>query len=125
MRRSRLSFQKILQTLVSGISGVEGAILLEADGESVAWHSKVDGDRLKLRGAYVAVLLRGCEATTKEIEAGAVQYLSVSYEGAVLLAEHVGSGYFVVVELQPMANVGEALYKLKPFVAELRVELDG
>jgi predicted regulator of Ras-like GTPase activity (Roadblock/LC7/MglB family) len=98
---------------------------LEADGESVAWCSKGDSELLRLRGAYIAVMLRTSENAAREFSFGTVENLAISYEGASLLAEHVAGGYFVVLEMEPLANLGEAHYKLKPFVDLLRVELNG
>jgi predicted regulator of Ras-like GTPase activity (Roadblock/LC7/MglB family) len=120
-----LSFKSILEKLVSSLPGVQGALLLEADGESVAWCSKGDPELLRLRGAYIAVMLRTSETAAREFSFGTVEHLAISYEGASLLAQLVGGGYFVVLEMEPLANLGEAQYRLKPFVELLRVELDG
>lgn len=125
LRRRALSFKSILEKLVSTIPGVQGALLLEADGESVAWHSTGDSERLRLRGAYIAVMLRTSENAAREFSFGTVEHLAISYEGASLVAQLVGGGYFVVLEMEPLANMAEASYRLKPFVEELRVELEG
>jgi predicted regulator of Ras-like GTPase activity (Roadblock/LC7/MglB family) len=97
--------------------------LLEADGEAVAWHSADNVELLKLRGAYVAVMLRSCELANRQFQAGAIEHFYVQYAGASFLAQQVGDGYFVVVELNASANLAEALYHIKPFAERVTTEL--
>ena len=99
-------------------------LVIAADGEAVAWHSVEDSDRLKLRGAYIAVTIGSCITSAKEFAVGSIEHLYIGYEGASFLAHQIGGGYFVVLELDSSANVGEALHRMKPFAEELRIELD-
>jgi predicted regulator of Ras-like GTPase activity (Roadblock/LC7/MglB family) len=122
-RRSVLDFQELLQNLLATVRGATGALLIEADGEAVAWRSVKDPEQLRLRGAYVAVVLRACEASASELAIGTVDHLFVNYGGAAFLAHAVGGGYFLVVELDSSANLAEAIYRLKPFVNTISNDL--
>lgn len=124
-RRSVLDFQELLQKLLSSLRGATGAMLLEADGEAVAWRSVNNPEQLRLRGAYVAVVLRACENSAKELSLGPVGHLFLNYDGAAFLAHSVGSGYFILVEFNSSSNLSEALFRVTPFLDEVKRELEG
>jgi len=122
--RFGLSFQQILEQLVAGVRGATGALLIESDGEAVAWYSSEQADRLRLRGAYVAVVLRACQESALELGMGSISNLFISYEGAGFLAYEVGSGYFLVLELNAASNMAEALHRMAPFITRIRKEIE-
>jgi predicted regulator of Ras-like GTPase activity (Roadblock/LC7/MglB family) len=116
-------FQALLKKLVSKVEGAEGAIFLDREGEAVQWHARSDAERLRLRAAYLAVVLRCCRASADALALGRIRYLLIDYEGARLVAEEVEGGYFVVIELSNSANLGQALYRMGPAVEDLRREI--
>lgn len=116
-------FQAILKDLVSSVEGAEGAIFLDADGEAVQWCARGDVERLKLRAAYVAVMVQSCRAASASSKLGHMLYLMLEYEGARLIVQEIESGYFVVLELKSTANLGQALHRIQPAVTRLRREV--
>jgi predicted regulator of Ras-like GTPase activity (Roadblock/LC7/MglB family) len=120
-----LDFQEVLINLLATVRGASGALLIQADGEAVVWRSRGDPDQLRLRGAYVAVVLRASEALAKSLALGAIEYFFLKYQGAGFLARAVGGGgYFLVVEMDSSANVSEVNYRINPFVERLREEIE-
>jgi predicted regulator of Ras-like GTPase activity (Roadblock/LC7/MglB family) len=118
-----LPFTALLKELVSGVEGGEGAIFLDADGEAVQWYAKDAGERLRLRAAYIAVMLQACQAASARLGLGRVGNLVVEYDGAKFVIEEIERDYFVMLELNRSANVGQALHRIKPVVAALRREV--
>lgn len=109
--------------MVSNIEGATGAILLEADGEAVQWYPP-DAERLRLRGAYVAVALKSYRTTAVRAKLGGLSCFILTYEGAGFVAQEINRDCIVILELNPNANIGEAVYGIKPSVEKLRFEID-
>jgi predicted regulator of Ras-like GTPase activity (Roadblock/LC7/MglB family) len=118
-----LSIDTLLRELVSTIEGATGAILLEGDGEAVQWHSP-NAERLRLRGAYVAVAFKACRATAVREKLGGLSCLTLAYDGAGFVAQEIDRDCFVLLELNPTVNVGQALFRIKPVVEKLRYEIE-
>lgn len=118
-----MSFEVLLNELVSRVEGAEGAIILDVDGEAVQWSSGNASERLRLRAAYVAVAFRSCREALKNLNLGAIEHLIIKYEGAGFILQELDSGCFVVVELSPRANLSQALYRMQPSVLDLRREI--
>lgn len=119
-----MSIESLLTELVSSVEGATGAILLEADGEAVQWYSKSEAERLRLRGAYVAVVLKSCRATGVRAKLSDLRCLILAYDGASFVAREIDRDCLVVLELSPLANIGQALFRLKPAVERLRIEIE-
>ena len=117
-----MPFQELLKQLVDSVEGASGAILLESAGEAVQWHAVDDSraERLRLRSAYVAVVLQNSQTLAARTDAGEAAHLVLQYDGASFIAQAVESDYFVVLELYPWANVGQAIYRLQTVVEGLR-----
>jgi predicted regulator of Ras-like GTPase activity (Roadblock/LC7/MglB family) len=122
----RVPFQKLLKQLVDGVEGASGAILLESAGEAVQWHAVDErlSERLRLRSAYVAVVLQNGQALAARTEAGEVAHLVLQYDGASFIAQAVERDYSIVLELYPWANVGQAIYRLQTAIEGLRHALE-
>ena len=120
-----MQFESILRDLVSSVDGAQGAILVDSDGEAVQWHSEADVDRLRLRAAYLAVLVQAARASLSRLGLGGNVSLRIKYEGAWLLAEDLEQGYFMVLELSPASNLGQALSRGRPAARRLRSEIAG
>jgi predicted regulator of Ras-like GTPase activity (Roadblock/LC7/MglB family) len=119
-----LPFKALLTGLVSEVPGATGAIFLASDGEAVQWHADSDESRLRLRAAYAGVILDACRNLALNSKAGELRTLVLQFQGAALVVQWVGEGYFVVLELAPNSNVAEAVHRLKPVAERLRAELD-
>jgi predicted regulator of Ras-like GTPase activity (Roadblock/LC7/MglB family) len=118
----RVPFRGLLKQLVEGVEGASGAILLESAGEAVQWHAADESraERLRLRSAYVAVVLQNSQTVAARTDAGRVAYLVLQYDGASFVAAAVERDYFVVLELSPAANVAQAIYRLQGAIEGLR-----
>jgi predicted regulator of Ras-like GTPase activity (Roadblock/LC7/MglB family) len=115
-----LPFQTLLDELVSKLECVNAAIVLEADGEAVQWHAPDDGERLRLKGAYIAVIMQSLRASAAKLGLGGFNCFVLEYDGATLVIEELDNSYFVMLELGPTANISEAIYRIQPTVAGLR-----
>jgi len=113
-------FKAILKEIVSTIEGATGAIVLEADGEAVQWHAEDDGERLRLRVAYVIVAMKLARASAASLKLGEVSCAVFEYDGASFIIEELEHGYYFALELETWANISEALHQIKPAVARLR-----
>ena len=121
-----MPFRELLKQLVESVEGASGAILLESAGEAVQWHStdESQSERLRLRSAYVAVVLQNSRALAARTLMGEGSRLVMQYDGASFIAQMIERDYFVVLELSLWANVAEAIYRLQPSVERLRHALN-
>lgn len=118
-----MPIEALLAKLVSDVDGATGAIILAADGEAVLWHTSRDSERLRLRGAYVAVAVQSYRESPARRKLGAAKTLVLEYEGSSLVAEEIDNDCFVVIELAASSNIGEAMFRLGHTVAKLRHEI--
>jgi predicted regulator of Ras-like GTPase activity (Roadblock/LC7/MglB family) len=119
----RVPFKDLLKELVASVQGASGAILLEADGEAVQWHADAEVERLRLRAAYIALVLKGCRASTSLAKLGDTGCVILQYDGANFLGQQVERDYFLVLELDASANLGQAIHRIRPAAAIIRREL--
>ncbi len=117
-----LSIDSLLKKLVAEVDGATGAIVVEADGEGVQWYTIADSERLRLRSAYISVLLKACRVPAYRAAMGDLRSLLVKYDRGCLVVREIESDYFVVLELGPSANVSQALFRLEPIIKNLRKE---
>jgi hypothetical protein len=117
-----MPFQDLLRQLVASIEGASGAVVLESAGEAVQWHTvdERQAERLRLRSAYVGVVLQNSRALAARAGAGRALYLVLQYDGASFIAQFIERDYFLVIELCPLANIGQALHRLQPMIDRLR-----
>jgi hypothetical protein len=96
---------------------------MDASGEAVQWQPDGDGERLRLRAAYVAVLFQNCKTAARNLELGRTNRLVVEYDGASFIIEEVEADYLVAIELNYSASISEALVLIQPALAKLRKAL--
>jgi len=115
-------FRDLLKQLVASVEDASGAVLLESAGEAVQWHAvdERQAERLRLRSAYVGVVLQNSRALASRTAAGRAFYMVLQYDGASFIAQVIERDYFLVIELCPSANIGQALYRLQPMIDNLR-----
>ena len=114
----------LLKDLVNSVDGATGALLLEADGEAIGWYSLTDdNDQLRLRGAYVAVVMRGFREFGPRTSIGKLKRLIIAYENANLIAEEVDLDCWIVLELKPLVSVGPAIHRMQTASDRFRQEL--
>lgn len=115
-----MPFRAMLENLVSSIEGATGALVLEADGEAVQWHAQTDAERLRLRAAYIAVAMQSARALTERLRLNNVGYLVLEYDGASFILQELDGYYFLALELETGANIGQAIHQIQPVIAHLR-----
>lgn len=122
-----MPFQRLLKQLVDSVEGASGALLLESGGEAVQWHAvdESHAERLRLRSAYVAVVLQNSQRLAARTDAGEAAHLVLQYDGASFIAQAVERDYYIVLELYPWANVGQAVYRLQTIIEGLRRAMAG
>jgi predicted regulator of Ras-like GTPase activity (Roadblock/LC7/MglB family) len=121
---ARVQFSSLLKEAVSSIEGATGAMVLESDGEAVEWHPRADADRLRLRGAYMALAFERARAASENLGQGKrLLSLILEYEGAILIIAHLDQDYSLALELEPEASIGQAFYRIQPAIRKLRREL--
>jgi predicted regulator of Ras-like GTPase activity (Roadblock/LC7/MglB family) len=118
-----LSIDSVLKRLVEQVDGATGAIVLEADGEAVQWYALADSDRLKLRGAYVAVMVKAFQTSANRAAMGGMKDIILNYDHYSLIVREIESDCLLVLELGRSANIGQALFRLAPIVKQLREDI--
>jgi len=108
-----LSIEALLEELVSSVRGATGAIVVALDGEAVHCGPSGHSERLRLRGAYAAVAMQAFRAAAARSGLGSLRHLVVGYNGATLVAQVIDDDCSVVLELEPNASVGPAVYQTR------------
>ena len=117
--------ESLLNELVEVVDGATGAIIVAVDGEAVQWGTSELNERLRLRSAYVAVVMEAFRGAAKRASIGLVKHLVVGYKGATLIAQEIGEDCAVVLELKATASVSRAVYQMQPTVAMIREKIAG
>ena len=118
-----MQFQSILQDLVLNVDGAHGAIFLDSDGEAVDWYTRGDAELLRLRAAYIAVIVHTCRDVSSRLGLGPLEELVLEYEGNNCLIREVEHGYFFFLELDPFSNLAEAQRFVIPAIESLLAEI--
>lgn len=118
-----MQFQSILKELVLNVDGANGAIFLDSDGEAVEWYTRGDVELLRLKAAYLAVLVHTCREVSSKLGLGSMSELVLEYEGANCLVREVEHGYFFFLDLDPFSNLAEAQRFVIPAIASLLAEI--
>ena len=113
----------LLNELVSSVDGATGAIIVAVDGEAIQWGASAQTDRLRLRSAYVAVVMQAFRGAAARAGLGRPKYLVVEYAGATIIAQEIGDDCSVVLELKSNVGVGRSIYQLQAVAAKLRQEI--
>lgn len=112
----------LLNELVSSVDGATGAILVAVDGEAIQWGSSQQSDRLRLRSAYLAVVMQAFRGAASRAGLGRPEHLVVKYDGATLIAQEIGDDCSVVLELKANVSLGITLHQMEPVTARIRHE---
>ena len=113
----------LLNDLVNTVDGATGAILVAVDGEAVQWGSTEESERLRLRSAYVAVVMQAFRAAATRATLGHLRRLVVKYEGATLVAQEIDDDCCVMLELEAGASASRAVYQMQSLVTMIRQEI--
>jgi predicted regulator of Ras-like GTPase activity (Roadblock/LC7/MglB family) len=103
-------YKRLLEDLVRGVRGVEGALLLDSEGEVVVQAG--DGDaRHRLIAAYQGIALATARRTLSRFGSDAVRAMECRYERGTVILRPLKDGYYVVVAVAAGAAPGEAHWR--------------
>ncbi len=115
--------QKILQGMISTVSGAHAAIFLDGEGESIAQSGHYDGD-VKLLGAWKEIHLDHIRDIAKRLELGSVHAVLFSHEEGNELIVPVSGEYCLLVFLSAYTHVQDALVGIESAADLLREEIE-
>ena len=118
-----MGFDSILKEVVLAVEGATGAIFLDNGGEAVQWYTKGDPDRLRLRAAYLAILVQTCRSSCAKLNLRSISQTILEYDGAWLITEDIDANYFILLELGSSANLAKAVCQLSLASVMLRQEI--
>lgn len=117
-----MSLQSLLDTLVGSVSGAEGALVLDANGEVVV--EAGDGrERHRLIGAYQGIALARARELGARYATGEIRHILWRYSGGHVILRPLRDGYFLVVSLSPSGNVGQGLHRSASVQERMNAEL--
>ena len=117
-----MSIESLLNELISTVEGATGAIIVAGDGEAVQWCATTEVERLRLRGAYVAVVMHTFRTAAARANLGKLKHFVVNYDQASLVAYEIDDDCCVVLELRPREILGKVIYQLRTAARKLREE---
>lgn len=115
--------EALLKELVSSVKGATGALIVAVDGEAVQFGTDSISERLRLRGAYAAVVMQTFRAGAARSGMGRLKHVVVEYNGSILVAHEIDEDCSVVLELESGAGVGPAVYQSGITAAKLLREI--
>jgi hypothetical protein len=68
-------------------------------------------------------VLKGCRASADRLMIEGIGTLVLEYDGASFIVQELSPGYFILLELDSSANIGQAIYRIQPVIAHLRREI--
>jgi predicted regulator of Ras-like GTPase activity (Roadblock/LC7/MglB family) len=117
-----LPYQSILDGLTGPGSGVEAALLVDSEGEGALHSGRVDR-RHRLIGAYQGIALSAARRTGDRYPVGDIRYMLCRYQGAIVILRPLKDGYFLVLAVDPRANLGRVLYESEAAQARMNEAL--
>ena len=108
-----MAFQYLLTNLLVEVPGAQGAVFLDAEGESVELVSRqATAYELKLEGAYHGIFLRKAAHLADLTGAGELERLAIAGTQMQVMCRALKDGYYLVLILEPgtsTAIAGQAL----------------
>jgi predicted regulator of Ras-like GTPase activity (Roadblock/LC7/MglB family) len=117
-----MPYQRLLDELARDLDGLQGALLLDAEGE-VAVESGARDERHRLIGAYQGIALMTAQRTTQRYEAGTIRYIVCRYEWGQVILRPLKDGYYLIVSLEPGASLAKGLRRSEAVQKEMNAAL--
>lgn len=119
-----MPFKDILWRTVRSVSGAKGAVFMDGDCEYVQYVGIIDSFREKLMGAYQGILLgMARDRLAQPMKLGGVDKLAAEYANAYFITKVLRSGYFLVLIMDPGANLGQAFRQLDRAAGRINEEI--
>lgn len=122
-----MSFETILQQVLSDCPGALALALMESDGIAIAQVQAAAGESagadIGAAGVEFGRILGDIAKAAGTLGAGSVRETVVGLERMTLIFHHVEDDILVVCALGPEANFGKARYLIRRSVQAIRQEL--
>lgn len=116
-----MPFRAIMKELVESIPGATGAIFVDWEGEAVDQYTvEEELYHLKVVGAHKGIILTLINDTRKTMQNEKVENVTIRMKNYNVLLGPVQDGYFVAITLKRDAALGEARYRMKKAVEDLK-----
>lgn len=118
-----MPFKAILKNLVERVKGVQGAILLDWEGEAVDHYALISDYEIKFIGAHMGILLYNLNKRLKE-ELGddGINGLTIELDKKSFAVYPVDKDYFAVIVLSDDAVLGLLRHEVDLAVKAIREE---
>ena len=117
-------FTEILEELVKGVPGAQGAIFVDWEGESVAeFAARGSTNSIRLVGAHWGIIYFLARRRLESTGIGDPVQLLLYFERQQLLIHRVTDEYLLVLSLKREGNVGRALELARASSSRLRQEM--
>ncbi len=116
-------FDDILRSVVEGVPGGQGAVVMGMDGIAVGEHVVDPALAIQTVGVEYATALKSIQNAARSLEAGGLDEVAIRTERTVFLLRMVSPDYFVAVALAPEGNLGKARFLLRLATPQLAREL--
>jgi predicted regulator of Ras-like GTPase activity (Roadblock/LC7/MglB family) len=118
-----MSFNRILEKVVSETRGAVGAIFLDREGEEIAHYTILSGDEVKLIGAHYGIVWLEIDTmVSRHLAASAAEAMFVAEKG-VCLMRPVQKEYMILLVVEPSEQIGQARGWLRWAAAEIQKEI--
>ncbi len=116
-------FDKILEDVLSSVSGARAAIFLDGDGETVALAGDPDVD-MRFRGAWKEIHLDHIREISKRLGHGNVHAVLFSHDQGNELMVEVSGEYCLLLFLSSYAHIRDAMKGITAAVELLKKEVE-
>jgi predicted regulator of Ras-like GTPase activity (Roadblock/LC7/MglB family) len=121
--REKWLLNRILEDLISSVSGARAAIFLDGEGEFIAQAGDAAVD-LKLIGAWKEIQLDRIKDIAGRLGLGGVHAVLFSVEEGTELVVPVSEDYCLLLFLSAYANIQEAMERVAATMNRLKKEIE-
>lgn len=118
-----MSFENLLAGMVKSVEGAMGAIFLDSECEYVQYYGTIDSFRHKLLGAYQGILLGLIRKSVEKLRLSGLDKIVTEYENANFVTKSLKSGYFLVLVMEPDANLGKGINEMERVAVHFNDEI--
>jgi len=117
-------FTQLLADLVGNVDGAIAAAFMDNYGEAVQTHPAGDDeDYIKLMGAYQGIAFQTSRGIVSQLNAGGIDYVITSYDKVSFLIKALDHDYFLMLLMNPTANLGKGIFNVQRFAAAFNQEI--
>ena len=114
-----MAFADILKTVVGGIDGALGALVVGLDGIPVEEYCVAEDMDIQSMTVEYSSLLKEIEKGSQAAQLGTTQEVTVVAENAMIMLRRLNDEYFLVLIIRPDGNLGKGRFLLRMAVPKL------